>query len=156
MKRLKFLLIPVTVALWVGVFYYGIIYLFVLTTYIFALDWITLVVVDTFFYGIVFAVAFTIPALVRLLLFKVYNENWFARILHSLAGLYAIVMAIMNYFLKLPKIYVADKGYFIVLGWWKIAPFKTVFVSIPAFVIAIWFIWAGLIIPLIPINEERF
>ena len=154
MKKLRFLLIPVTTALWVVFFYYGFVFLFIFTRSIFY--WETLWIITLFLYGIIFFVAYVIPKFVRLLIFKVYSENWFARILHSLGGLYAIVTVIRLYFLRLPKIYVDDKYYFPLLGWWKIDSVKTVFLSIPALAIVGWLIWAGIVVPLLPFNKERF
>jgi hypothetical protein len=146
-KKMKYVLIPLTMFLWYLTTYYGL-YLAVLgMVFIISLNWFWLIMGYLFLIGILFGISSAIPGLLRLLILKIYGINWFSCIVHSLAGAVGAGFFIVNLPLCVLVSVEGDEVFFLT-GMWEMAPFKTVFFAFPFAGIIISLLWSTIVAPI--------
>ena len=146
-KKMKYVLMPLTMFLWYLTTYYGL-YLAVLgMVFIISLNWFWLIMGYLFLIGILFGISNAIPGLLRLLILKIYGINWFSCIVHSLAGAVGAGFFIVNLPLCVLVSVEGDEVFFLT-GMWEMAPFKTVFFAFPFAGIIISLLWSTIVAPI--------
>ena len=144
---MRYILIPITMFLWFLTTYYGLCLAVFGMVYIVSLHWIWILIGYPFLIGILFGISNSIPALLRLLILKIYGINWFSCIVHSLAG----ALGAVNFFAKLPLwVLVNEQGtevsFFTVM--WKMAPLKIIICTLPFAGIVISLLYSTIIFPI--------
>lgn len=145
---MKYILIPFTMFFWYLTTYYGI-YIGVFgMAYIFSLNWFWLIFGYIFLICAVFGISNGIPSLLRLLIFKFYGINWFVCILHSLAGIIGVIQIFRFYNETPPELVIGNESFFFLIGMWKVAPLKTVFLAFPFLGLFLSLLWSSVITPI--------
>lgn len=146
-KKMKYVLTPLTMFLLYLTTYYGLYFVVIGMTFMFSLSWLWLIM-GYLFLGIFFVclvhTSFRILSGIPFRILKIYGINWFSCIVHSLAGVIGVVLFSLN----LPELVIGDESYFILIGMWKIAPVKTVFLAFPFVGLAISLLWSTIAAPI--------
>lgn len=124
---MKNLLFPVTLLLWFVITYFSLRLTVVGLLWIFSLSWIWIIIAYTFIIGFVYFISTGVPAALKFLLLRFYNNSKTAIVLHSLTGLLATILCVIDmkhYFFDLP-----DKNIISVL--WSLDPVKFIFLIFP-------------------------
>ncbi len=147
-NELKYILIPLTMLLWYLTTYYGIYAAVIGIAFVFSLSWFWLIIGYTFLIGVVYGISNGIPSLLRLLILKVYGINWFSCIVHSISGVVGLVQILRFYNANPPELVIGDESFFFLKGMWKVAPFKTILLTMPFLGLVISIIWSNIIAPI--------
>ena len=154
-KKMKYVLIPLTMFLWYLTTYYGLYLALLGMVFIVSLNWFWLIMGYLFLIGILFGISNAIPGLLRLLILKIYGINWFSCIVHSLAGAVGAGFFIVSLPLCVLVSVEGDEVFFLT-GMWEMAPFKTVFFAFPFAGIIISLLWSTIVVPIyIKFSEEQ-
>lgn len=145
---MKYILLPLSLFFWYLTTYYGIYIAVIGMLFIFSLSWLWIIIGYTFLIGLIFGISNGIPSLLRLLIIKSYGINWIICVLHSLAGVFGVFQIIRFYSTTPPELVIGDESFFILIGMWKIAPFKTVVLAFPFLGIVISLLWSNIIFPI--------
>lgn len=153
---MKYILTPFTMLLWFLVTYYGIYYSIIGLSVIFFTSWIWLIIGYPFLIGIFGTIFISLPQLLRYLIIKLYGNNWFSIVSHSLAGAVGVIGILMFFFYYPPTIEIGSSSYFILAGMWEVAPFKMIFLAIPFFGIVMALVILPVITPiLMKLDEDQ-
>jgi len=133
--------------LWYLTTFYGLYIAVIGMALVFSLSWLWFIMGYIFLIGAVFGISNGIPSLLRFVILKAYGINWVTCILHSLAGVIAVVQIIRFYSATPPELVIGDESFFILTGMWEFAPFKTVFLAFPFLGLVISLLWSTIIAP---------
>lgn len=100
-------------------------------SYLFSLSWFWLIFFYLFLVGIASAIVNVIPGLIRYVIVKFYGINWFACIVHSVAGLLGVIWFFIYFLNDPPVLVLGEERVFFIKGMWQISPIKTIFLLFP-------------------------
>ena len=144
-RFLKYLLIPVTLAIFYLLAYYGI-YLSILGyVFMFSVGWFWIIVGYGILIGIAYSISIGIPNLLRMLIIYFYGFSWFIIIIHALAGLVGLINVFSLLYSNPPLI--EPGSVFFLKGMWNQAPLKTLFVGLPFVFIFLGTVGSTIILP---------
>ncbi len=130
---MRYLLLPFTLVLWFLVSYLSVYYGLFLTTWMFSLDWIWLLIVWTLFSGLFSLVVHGLPGLFQVGVIELYKRNFAIITLHSIVGFMGFLYF---YFLiyNFPPALIADNNAVPLLsGMWAKSWLKTL-ILVPSYV----------------------
>ncbi|MFH6971825.1 hypothetical protein [Flavobacterium petrolei] len=152
---MKYLLIPLTVILWILTSYYGFYYGIVLIAWMFNLSWIWIILGYPFLIGLIFGLANGIPSLLRFLILRIFGLNWLSVIVHSIAGLIGMIM-IFIFFKDNPIEYVSgETSESLLSGMWRSSPLKTIILFIPCLGLIISIMYSSTLAPILLKFENK-
>ncbi len=144
---MRYVLIPLTMFFWFLTAYYGVYLAVIGMSFMFSLSWIWLLLGYPIIIGAVFGIAVGIPSLLRLFILKLYGANWFVCITHSFSGALGIILIGHFFIANPPQLVIGSESYFILIGMWKTAPLKTIFLTPAFFGIILALPWSTVIAP---------
>ena len=146
MKYFKFLLLPITLMLFYCLTYYGIYFSLLGFVFLYSLSWIWLILGFSLIFKLLTIVISEIPALIRILIFKIYNYNKVIVILHTITGFIGL-LAIL-YFFYLNPIESSHENSGFLKSIWNESPFKTIVIGIAYLAFIISFLISSLVLPI--------
>lgn len=149
MKKIKFMFMPVTITLWFLLAYYGIYFSIIGFIFIFSLNWIPILLLYLLLFGLFYNLFVRVPRLFRFLILEYYGLTWFACIVHSLAGITALIFLI-DLFINKPIVLINSQNpEFFLFAMFKQSPLKTIFLLVPFLVNVFGLLWYTSLFPII-------
>ena len=151
---MKYLLTPFTLLIMFLLSYFGI-YLAVFgMALVFSLGWFLLIIGYLILLSAIGAIFSGIPTLLNVLIMVLYGTNRFLRIIHSLAGLFGVILIITFFIHNPPNVVSGTDSVFIISGMWQVSPFRTI-ILVPIFTGAILsIVWTTVAVPVLSLFEN--
>ena len=146
---MKYLLTPFTMLLFYFTSYLGLYFSVFMMLKLFTMSWLYL----CFFYplsiGLIFAITNSIPTILKIYIFKLYNFSWFSVISHVLASLIGLINIFIFFYDFPPEFITKGQSYFFLKGWWEDSPIKTLLLIFPFIGLLISFSWSTVMAPIL-------
>lgn len=145
---MKFFLTPFTMLIWFLVSYLGVYLGLALVLWIFSLTGISLIIGYSCLIGSILALVLSLPALINLVILKIYDLNWYSIIFHSLAGILGVFC--FYYLMNQSPLQLFSKNgsTSILQTLWQTSSLKTILLMLPFIGIHLSLIYMGIFNPI--------
>jgi hypothetical protein len=145
---MKFFLTPFTMLIWFLVSYLGVYLGLALVLWIFSLTGILLIIGYACLIGGIFALVFSLPALINMVILKIYDLNWFSIISHSLAGILGVFCFYYLMYQSPLQLFSENGSTSILQTLWQTSSLKTILLMLPFIGIHLSLIYTGIFNPI--------
>lgn len=145
MKKLKYLLVPFTMIIWIALTYFSLAYTFMGMIFLFTINFWILFFFFFILIGLLYGITVSLPAILKMGIMWIYGKSKTISILHAIAGLIGIINFI--YFML-----GFDLGG-LIGSMWDESKLKFIMLFIPYIGVIVGVIWSNIITPFMYFEE---